>query len=67
MYVRRASSGNNSTIADMMRFVAASSSSGVGAVFVPSAGAELNRLGVPSGAGLRVKARKAAGAATVGA
>jgi predicted molibdopterin-dependent oxidoreductase YjgC len=38
-----------------------------GAVFVPSAGAELNRLGVPSGAGLRVKARKAAGAATVGA
>jgi NADH-quinone oxidoreductase chain G len=30
-----------------------------GAVFVPSAGAELNRLGVPSGTGLRVRARAA--------
>jgi NADH-quinone oxidoreductase chain G len=36
-----------------------------GAVFVPSAGSELNRLGTP--AGLRVKARKAAAAAPVGA
>jgi formate dehydrogenase major subunit len=38
-----------------------------GAVFVPSAGSELNRLGAPSGAGLRVQARKAGAAATVGA
>ncbi len=38
-----------------------------GAVFVPAAGAELNRLGVPSGGGLRVSARKSASAATVGA
>jgi NADH-quinone oxidoreductase chain G len=38
-----------------------------GAVFVPYAGAELNRLGVPSGAGLRVKLRKATATATVGA
>jgi predicted molibdopterin-dependent oxidoreductase YjgC len=38
-----------------------------GAVFVPAPGAELNRLGVPTGGGLRVKARKATGAATVGA
>ena len=38
-----------------------------GAVFVPSAGSELNRLGAPAGAGLRVKARKAAAAAPVGA
>jgi predicted molibdopterin-dependent oxidoreductase YjgC len=43
-----------------------------GAVFVPSPGAELNRLGVPGGAGLRVHVRRAAAAApgapaTVGA
>ncbi len=38
-----------------------------GAVFVPSAGSELNRLGAPSGAGLRVKARQAGAAAPVGA
>jgi len=38
-----------------------------GAVFVPSAGSELNRLGAPSLAGLRVQARKAGAAATVGA
>lgn len=38
-----------------------------GSVFVPAAGAELNRLGAPSGAGLRVKARKADAAAPVGA
>jgi predicted molibdopterin-dependent oxidoreductase YjgC len=38
-----------------------------GALFIPAAGAELNRLGVPSGGGLRVKLRKVAGAATVGA
>ena len=38
-----------------------------GAVFVPAPGAELNRLGVPTGGGLRVKARKTTGAATVGA
>ena len=37
-----------------------------GAVFVPYAGAELNRLGTPGGAGLRVTARKAAAVATVG-
>ena len=40
-----------------------------GAVFVPYAyaQAELNRLGAPSGTGLRVRVRKAAAAATVGA
>ncbi len=38
-----------------------------GAAFVPYAGAELNRLGVPGGAGLRVKLRKATATATVGA
>jgi formate dehydrogenase major subunit len=38
-----------------------------GSVFVPAAGAELNRLGAPSGAGLRVKARRADAAAPVGA
>ena len=38
-----------------------------GAVFVPAAGAELNRLGAPTGGGLRVSARKSTGAATVGA
>jgi NADH-quinone oxidoreductase chain G len=38
-----------------------------GAVFVPSAGAELNRLGAPNGTGLRVSARKATAVATVGA
>ncbi|MEQ1831961.1 MAG: NADH-quinone oxidoreductase subunit NuoG [Candidatus Eisenbacteria bacterium] len=37
-----------------------------GAVFVPYAGAELNRLGTPGGSGLRVTARKAAAAAPVG-
>jgi predicted molibdopterin-dependent oxidoreductase YjgC len=37
-----------------------------GAVFVPYAGAELNRLGAPLGQGLRVTLRKAAAAATVG-
>ena len=37
-----------------------------GAVFVPYAGAELNRLGAPNGAGLRVKLRKALAAAPVG-
>jgi len=36
-----------------------------GAVFVPYAGAELNRLGAPSGAGLRVAVRKAAAAVAV--
>jgi predicted molibdopterin-dependent oxidoreductase YjgC len=36
-----------------------------GAVFVPYAGAELNRLGAPSGAGLRVGVRRAAAAAAV--
>jgi hypothetical protein len=35
-------------------------------VFVPAPFADLNRLGAPSGAGLRVRARKAA-AETVGA
>ena len=34
------------------------------AVFVPSPGAELNRLGVPGGAGLRVQVRRAAAPAT---
>jgi formate dehydrogenase major subunit len=38
-----------------------------GAVFVPYAGAELNRLGAPDGAGLRVKLRKVSATATVGA
>jgi anaerobic selenocysteine-containing dehydrogenase len=40
-----------------------------GAVFVPYAfaGAELNRLGAPSGAGLKVKLRKVAATAQVGA
>ncbi len=38
-----------------------------GAVFVPGAGAELNRLGAPNGTGLRVSARKSATVATVGA
>ncbi len=38
-----------------------------GAVFVPSAGAELNRLGSPVGAGLRVTARRAGVPAPVGA
>jgi formate dehydrogenase major subunit len=38
-----------------------------GAAFVPYAGAELNRLGAPSGAGLRVKLRKASAPAAVGA
>ncbi len=38
-----------------------------GAVFVPSAGAELNRLGAPSSAGLRVNVRRAATPAPVGA
>jgi NADH-quinone oxidoreductase subunit G len=38
-----------------------------GAVFVPSAGAELNRLGVPGASGLRVRVRKAAAPAPVGA
>ncbi len=37
-----------------------------GAVFVPAAGAELNRLGAPSGAGLRVNVR-AAGVPATGA
>ena len=36
VYGCRASSGNNSTIADMMRVVAASNSSGDGEEFVPS-------------------------------
>jgi predicted molibdopterin-dependent oxidoreductase YjgC len=36
-----------------------------GAVFVPYAGAELNRLGAPSGAGLRVDLQRAAAPATV--
>ena len=36
-----------------------------GAVFVPYAGAELNRLGAPSGTGLRVQLRKLSAAATV--
>jgi NADH-quinone oxidoreductase chain G len=36
-----------------------------GAVFVPYAGAELNRLGAPSGAGLRVGLKRAAAAAAV--
>jgi predicted molibdopterin-dependent oxidoreductase YjgC len=38
-----------------------------GAAFVPYAGAELNRLGAPSGAGLRVQLRRATATATVGA
>jgi predicted molibdopterin-dependent oxidoreductase YjgC len=40
-----------------------------GSVFVPyaQAGVELNRLGAPAGAGLRVHARKAAVAERVGA
>jgi predicted molibdopterin-dependent oxidoreductase YjgC len=38
-----------------------------GAVFVPYAGAELNRLGTPGGTGLRVTARRATATATVGA
>ena len=37
-----------------------------GAVFVPCAGAELNRLGAPNGTGLRVDLRKALAAAPVG-
>jgi NADH-quinone oxidoreductase subunit G len=36
-----------------------------GAVFVPCAGAELNRLGAPAGAGLRVDLRRAASPAAV--
>jgi len=36
-----------------------------GAVFVPYAGAELNRLGAPSGTGLRVGLKRAAAAAAV--
>ena len=36
-----------------------------GAVFVPYAGAELNRLGAPSGAGLRVDLKRAAAPAAV--
>jgi len=38
-----------------------------GAVFVPSAGSETNRLGVPTGAGLRVTARRAGATTPVGA
>jgi formate dehydrogenase major subunit len=38
-----------------------------GAVFVPSPGAELNRLGVPAGAGLRVQVKRAQVPAVVGA
>ena len=38
-----------------------------GAVFVPSAGAELNRLGAPDGAGIRVSLRKVGAAVPVGA
>jgi hypothetical protein len=34
-------------------------------VFVPYAGAELNRLGAPAGAGLRVGLRRAAAPAAV--
>jgi predicted molibdopterin-dependent oxidoreductase YjgC len=36
-----------------------------GAVFVPYAGAELNRLGAPSGTGMRVGLKRAAAAAAV--
>jgi NADH-quinone oxidoreductase subunit G len=36
-----------------------------GAVFVPHAGAELNRLGAPSGTGLRVGLKRAAAGAAV--
>jgi len=38
-----------------------------GAVFVPSPGAELNRLGAPEGAGMRVSLRKVGAAVPVGA